>query len=67
MSTIEEIQEENLIAGQDDPIPQLFSQASSLHHKQEQDDAVTLKNPKVLATQQNTSDLLCNVRFVRIK
>ena len=56
MNRLEEVQEEELTAGQGDPIPQLISQASSLHHEKEQDDAVTLKNPWVLAPQESTSE-----------
>ena len=52
MSIIDETQEEDVTAEQDEQMPQLFSQASSLHHN----DAVTLKNPKVLATEEHTSD-----------
>ena len=56
MSILEEVLEEDVTAEQDDQMPQLLSQASRNHHEQEQDDAVTLKNPKILATQDNKSD-----------
>ena len=56
MSKLEEVQEEELTVGQDDTMPQLISQVSSPYHEQEQDDAVILKNPRVLATQDSTSE-----------
>ena len=47
------MQEEEITAGQDDPMLRLISPVSSPNHDQKQDDAITLKTPKNLVIQNN--------------
>ena len=55
MSTLDEIEEDGVIA-KDDQMPQLISQASMNHLEEEQDDAVTSKKTKASDTQGETSE-----------
>ena len=54
MSKLDETEEDKVIA-KDDQKPQLISQESRYHLEEEQDDAVTSKNPKASDTREDTS------------